>query len=244
MAEPEKNPDPPQESPIVEAEPGGLDLSAPPDEESAEPSYTPPNPSTKDKKIAGAVLTNLKKADILGPERSIEGLLQVVDIVPSMTVPDEWPGDDGQEYHESEMLEIMAGILIKGCSKLTINVGDVVFLWRNKEKWVQGGRTVRGNVKSFPHRVRHLLEGRKACVEINFHHFKTINPLQKVFTVYHELRQLGEDGGIRKPDFTGFYDEFELFGARTFRENMELARVMEIGAQVQYEHQLPLWEEE
>jgi hypothetical protein len=221
-----------------------LETEAPPEEIEVDgPRYEPPEASAKDRKTAGGVLGALKGADILGPERAIEGILQVMDIVPSMTVPREWPGGD-QEYCESELLETMAGILIKGCPKLTINPKDLIFLWRNKEKWTAGGKTVRGNVQKFPTRVQYLVEGRKACLEINYHHFKLINPLQRVFSLYHELRKLDPEGSTQPPDFAGFYDEFELFGARTFRENMELARVMEIGAQVTLAHQLPLWEDD
>lgn len=235
-----------REAAEAEAEAEALDTGPPPEEEAQEegPTYSAPETTAKDRKVAGGVLGALKSADILGPERAIEGLLQVMDIVPSMTVPKEWPGDGNAEYCESELLETMAGILIKGCPKLTINAHDVIFLWRNKEKWTSGGKTVRGKAAKFPTRVAFLLEGRIAAVEINYHHFKAINPLQRILSLYHELRKLDAEGSIQPPDFAGFYDEFELFGARTFRENMELARVMEIGAQVTYQFQLPLWEDE
>jgi hypothetical protein len=81
-------------------------------------------------------------------------------------------------------------------------------------------------------------------VEMNFHHFKTLNPLQRTFALYHELRQVSADGGKAAPDFSGFYDEMEIFGSRVFREMMELARVIDVGSQVTFQHQLPLFEEE
>jgi hypothetical protein len=223
----------------------GLDLSAPPEDgEPDEPKYIPPTPSADDKKTAEKVYTALKKADILGADAAISGLLQLLDVHPQFCTPEEWPGDEDSEYCVSERLESMAEILAKGCPKITIKPQDIVFLWRNKEKWLSGGKTVRGNVKSFPKRVVYLLEGKVATVEINYHHWKTLNPLQRAFSLYHELRQLAPTGATVPPEFSGFYDEMEVFGPRVFREMMELQRVVEIGSQVQYQHQLSLFEDE
>ena len=233
-----------REAAEAESEEVTLDTDMEEETEPDEPKYTPPKVTAADRKAANAVLKATQDADILGPEGAVSALLQLIDIQPMFTMPEEWPGDEEDEYFESKVLEDMARILGKGCPRITVNPLKVVFLWRNKEKWTAGGKTVRGNVKSFPTRVRYLLENRVACVEINFHHYKTLNPLQRIFTLYHELRQLSPDGGILKPDFSGFYDEMEIFGARTFRENMELARVMELGAQVTHQHQLPLFDEE
>jgi hypothetical protein len=221
-----------------------LDTGAPPDEEGGDPVYMPPTPTADDKKNAAEVLKAIKAADILGSDAAVSGLLQLIDIHPRFTMPEEWPGKEDQEYLESEILTEMSAILIKGCAKLTIDPSRLVLLWRNKEKWTQGGKTVRGNVKSLPDRVRYLLDGKCAVVEMNFHHFKTLNPLQRTFALYHELRQVSADGGKAAPDFSGFYDEMEIFGSRVFREMMELARVIDVGSQVTFQHQLPLFEEE
>jgi len=230
----------------VEAEVEGLDTGAPPEEdgEPDQPEYVPPTPSADDKKTAEEVYTELKKADILGHDATVNGLIQLIDVHPQFTPPEEWPGKEDEEYCESDRLHSMAEILAKGCKRITVSPRDVVFLWRNKAKWVQGGKTVRGNVKSLPLWVRYLLEGKVAAVAINYHHWKTLNPLQRVFALYHELRQVGSDGRMVKPDFTGFYDETVIFGPRVFREMMELQRVVEIGSRVTYRHQLPLFEDE
>lgn len=221
----------------------GLDLGAPEGEgEPDEPTYTPPTPTAADKKTATKVYSELKKVDILGSDAAVAGLLQIIDIHPQFTPPEEWPGDEEDEYHESPRLQAMAEILCKGCPKLTVDPTDVVFLWRNKEKWQSGGKTVRGNVKSFPTRVRYLLEGKVAAVEINYHHWKTLNPLQRTFAMYHELRQIAPRGSIQPPEFSGFYDEMEVFGPRVFRDMMELQRVVEVGSQVTFPHQLSLFE--
>jgi hypothetical protein len=223
-----------------------LDTGSPEEESPAveEPQYEPPEATAAEKKTAAKVYRALKDADILSPEAAVDGVLQLMDILPVMTVPEEWPGVTGEEYSAAPMVGEMADILIKGSPRLTIKDTDLICLWRNKEKWVKGGKTVRGNAKPFDTRVRHLVDGKKASIEINYHHFLTLNPLQRTFAVYHELRLLAEDGSKRKPDFEGFYDELEIFGSRVFRDMMELARVMELGAQVTYQHQLPLFEEE
>lgn len=208
-----------------------------------DPPYEPPKVTPTAKKTATKVYGAVRDADILGPGDAVSALLQMIDILPVMTPPDEWPGPSDEEYHEAPVVGEMAAVLIKGCAKLTVKPHDIVFLWRNKEKWMAGGKTVRGNAKTFPTRVRHLLDGKKACVEINYHHFKTLNPLQRTFALYHELRLLDAAGSIQKPDFHGFYDEIEIFGPRVFRDMMELSRVMELGEQVTHPHQLPLWEE-
>lgn len=219
-----------------------LDTGAPPEDgEPDSPSYKAPVPTEKDRKTADKVYADVKKADILGADAAVSALLQLIDIHPKFTRPQEWPGKEDEEYHESELLQEMALLLHKGCSKrLGIHPRDIVFLWRNKEKWEQGGKTVRGNVKAFPKRVVFLLEGKTASLEMNFHHWKAMNPLQRIFALYHEYRQIAQP----TPDFKGYFDELETFGPRVFREMMELQRVLEIGSQVQYQHQLPLFEDE
>ena len=232
-----------REAAEAEEEFTGLDTGAPDDGEPDEPTYTPPVPTAGDKKTAEKVYAELKKVDILGHEAAVNGLLQLLDIHPVFCTPGEWPGDENDEYHESTRLHAMAEILVKGCPKLTVDPSKVIFLWRNKEKWLSGGKTVRGNVKSFAQRVVYLLEGKVATVEMNYHHWKTLNPLQRVFSLYHELRQLAQTGKTVPPEFSGFYDEMEVFGPRVFREMMELQRVVEVGSQVTFPHQLSLFEE-
>ena len=221
----------------------GLDTSAPDGEEQS-PDYVAPTPTKKQVETAEKVYDAIKSADIVGADNAVSALLQLIDVHPSFTPPDEWPGPEEDEYEESHQLALMADILCRGCPKLTVKPKDVVFLWRNKEKWMAGGKTVRGNVKKFPVRVRYLLDGKRAAVEINYHHWKTLNPLQRTFTLYHELRQLAGDGSVQKPDFTGFYDEMEVFGPRVFREMMELARVVEVGSKVDHQFQLSIFEDQ
>lgn len=229
-----------REATEAEEEFAGLETGAPDDEAEDQPEYTAPVPSKKDIDTANKVYAAIKKVDIHGADGAVSALLQLIDIHPKFTRPQEWPGKEEEEYHESELLHEMALILTKGCKKLTVDPKDLIFLWRNKEKWEQGGSTVRGNVKSFPKRVIFLLKGKTDCIEMNFHHWKAMNPLQRIFSLYHELRRAAQP----KPDFTGYYDEVETFGSRVFRDMVELRRVMEVGAQVQHQFQLPLFEDD
>ena len=57
--------------------------------------------------------------------------------------------------------------------------------------------------------------------------------------VYHELRD-----ATGTPDFTGYYDELELFGMRAFRELVELGRTVGLAETVEHPHQLPLFEDD
>jgi len=240
-------PDEPEDEGIEEETTDGLNLEAPPgdeDQESESPPYVAPTPSKKDVKTAEKVWESIKGADIIGADSAVSSLLQLIDVHPLFTPPEQWPAEEEDEYCESSQLALMASVLIRGCPKLTVNPNSVRFLWRNKEKWVSGGKTVRGNVAKHNTRTRFLTDGSVASLEINFHHWKTLNPLQRTFALYHELRQLDQAGSLLGPDFTGFYDEMEVFGPRVFREMMELQRVVEIGARVEHLHQLPLFPEE
>lgn len=235
------------EEPKVDEPAAGFDLDASPDEAAVQPGdegYVAKEPTDDDRKNAEQVFKAISKADILGPDGAVSALLQLIDVHPKFTPPEEWPEAEGVEYSLSDVLSEMGKILLKGCPKLGVKHPRVVFLWRNKEKWVSGGKTVRGKTASFNTRVRTLLSGKVGAVEINFHHFRTLNPLQRIFSLYHELRKLGADGGIQKPDFAGFYDELELFGPRVFRDMVELARVIEVGSEVTYQYQLPLFDGE
>lgn len=225
-------------------EPEGLDLAPPEDGEPDAPEvpeYVAPKPTAKQKKTADKVYDTLKGQDIIGADAAVSAMLQLIDVHPSFTPPEEWPGSESDEYYKSSQLAAMSELLCKGCPKLTVKPKGVIFLWRNKEKWTSAGKTVRGNVAKLNTRVRYLQKGKRAVVEINYHHFRTLNPLQRTFALYHELRQLTEDGSIQPAEFSGFYDEMEVFGPRVFREMMELARVVEVGSRVEHEHQLPLF---
>lgn len=233
-----------EEAAAAEAEAEGLDLGAPDREDPEEPQYVPKKPTKKMVKTAEKVWDTISEADIIGADNAISALLQLIDVHPLFTPPEEWPGKEADEYLKSEHIERLATVLCKGCPKLTVKPDTLVFLWRNKDKWQSGGKTVRGNTAKFNARTRFLQEGKLAAVEINYHHWLTLNPLQRVFALYHELRSLGADGSQQTPEFVGYFDEMEVFGPRVFREMMELARVVEVGSRVTHEHQLPLFPDE
>lgn len=232
-----------EEAAAVEEEFEGLDTEAP-EEEAEEEQYVRPKPTKKQVKTAEKVWDTIQEADIIGADNAVSSLIQLIDVHPLFTPPEEWPAAEEAEYCQSELIERMATVLCKGAKKLWVNPDDLVFLWRNKDKWQSGGQTVRGNVARFPTRVRHLLDGKLAAIEINYHHFLTLNPLQRTFTLYHELRQISAEGKLNQPDFGGFYDEIEVFGPRVFREMVELARVVEVGSRVDHQYQLPLFDDE
>ena len=207
--------------------------------------YEAPEPSEEELAVAATVFRELRdRVNDYGPEQTVEALIQAVDVVPELCRPEEWPGETDGEYHRAPQLDEIGALLLKGCrAKLPISPKHVVFLWRNKEKWTLRGVTVRSNTKSFDQRTSFLLKGRLAVVEINFHHWKTLNPLQKIFTVYHALREIDEDGASQHPDFEGYLDELEVFGPRVFRDMALLAASIERGSERELPYQLSIFDQ-
>lgn len=209
-----------------------------------DPSYSPPAPTQGELNIASDVYGELNtEAHDLADETVIEKLMQIVDVHPELVTPHDWKGEADEEYREAPVISRMVSILCRGCNRIEVSSRKVIPLWRNKERWTSSGQKVRGVGKGLDKRARFLTDGAHAVVEINFHLFKTMNPRQKVFTVYHALRSIDADGKRRAPDFNGYYDELELFGAGTFREMVAMANSLERGAARNLPYQLSLLEE-
>lgn len=209
--------------------------------------YKPPAPTTDSLKDAEEVLKALRKdAEELGPEAVVSSLIAIIEVIPPFTTPDVWPGKDDEEYFTPAQAPAAIGeLLIRGNKLLTVKHADLVYLWRNKEKWSSKGKTVRGKTVSLNTRAAFLSGGKRAVIEINFHHWKTINPLKRVSLMYRQLRSLDGVGATsRPPDFTGYFDELELFGSRVFRDTVTLEHSFNTGREKSYPHQLPLFDAE
>lgn len=210
------------------------------DEQAAEPApYQPPTPTRKQSDAAKRIAKKLEDG-VFNTEETIEGLIGIVDVHPDYCTAAEWPGKAADEYHKAKVIQQIATVLCAGCAPLTLDPRQVVFLFRNKEKWMDGDSTRAGQSSKFDGRTQ-FLQKRLVCVEINYHHWLTLNPLQKVFRLFHELRSRSVDGSVRRPDFTGYHDELALFGVRVFHETMALAQSVMLGSAVELDHQLPLF---
>lgn len=214
-------------------------------EEPEDPEYTPPEPTEGERKAAQEVLLQLQsRVNDYGPQATIDALIQIVDRVEPFICPADWPGEEEDQYRESSMVQQMASFLLRGCRvHLEMSPRKLVCLWRNHENWKSKGKKVRGMSKSFSKRTRFLTDGALASIEINFHLFKTMNPLQKVATVYRALRELDAEGKAIAPDFEGYLDELELFGMRVFRDMVAMHNAAQRGLEVEHEHQLSLLDE-
>lgn len=227
----------------TDVEPGEQGIATQEEEPSAE--YVAPEPSEEQVAAAREVLAQLEdRVREYGPERTVDALMQVIDVLPEFTTPEEWPLDEEDEYAEAALVGRIGSFLLRGCSKLKLSPKHVVWLWRNREKWTSKGRTVRGAALTLNTRARFLTDGKKAVIEVNFQHWKTLNPQQRVLVVYHELRCLDAEGKTVAPDFEGFNDELEIFGTRTFREMVALETAVQRGAERELQYSLSLLEAE
>lgn len=225
------------------AAPGEQGAATAGEEQQAE--YVQPEPSEDEIQRGLRVLSELRaRAQDFGSERTIESLVSIVDIVPALRRPDEWAKGEEDEYDAAPQIKEICTLLLKGCAaKLTLSPKDVVYLWRNKAKWTQHGVTVRSNTKPLDTRTQFLTKGTVAVVEINFHHWKALNPLQKIFTCYRALRILDKDASVRHADFEGYFDELELFGPRVFREMAQLKAAIDRGADRELPFQISLFDQ-
>jgi hypothetical protein len=212
--------------------------------EQEEEKYVPHEPSKDEMKAAKAVLSEMeKRINSYSPEATIAALIALVDVIDPFRTPEAWPAGEEDEYCHAPVVEAMAKKLLIGCRRLTLSPTDVICLFRNKDKWMDGDRPKRGDTSKFSGRTQYLLEGLKVCVEINYHHWLGLNPLQKVQAVYHELRGRDSTGKSIAPDFVGYFDELELFGVRTFHELVALGHSVALAGEVDHPHQLPLFPE-
>ena len=207
-----------------------------------DPTYAPAEPSKDQLQLAADLYGELKEAHDLGASLTIQKLISIVDVHPSLCSPSDWPGAEEELYLEAPVLREIGVPLLKGCEKLGLEIKGIAWLFVNRTKWKSHGKTVRGRSKGLDVRAQFLTGGKKAFVEINYHLFKTMNPRQKVATVYAYLRRLDREGGTIAPDFSGFFDELRYFGAHTYRETIALQQAVDDGMQLKLPFQMSVLE--
>ena len=188
------------------------------------PIWTRPDVSKKDLSNAGQVFKKLDSdAQDMKPEAVIDSLIAVVDVLPELTIPAQWPGEAREEYRHAPIVERIGLLLCRGCPNIEISGRKVGFLWRNKKTWTKRGAAVHALGKSYGALLAHHSGGFNAAVIVNFQIFRTLNTRQKVRAIYKALRCLDENGTVIPNHFEGFYDELELFGTGTSPEDHRLA---------------------
>ncbi len=191
-----------------------------------------PDVTAKARKNADEVLRKLRSdAQDMGAEAVIDALIAVVDVVPELTIPHQWPGEASEEYRHAPTIETIGLLLCRGCPKIEISGRKVGFLWRNKKTWTKRGTAVHAIGKSYGALLTHHSGGFNAAVLVNFQIFRMLNTRQKVRAIYKALRCLDENGTVIANQFEGFYDELELFGTGTSPEDHRLARAVEVAQQ-------------
>jgi len=226
----------------VEVEPGEQGIAT--QEEDEVPEYVPPEATKEEVATARKALAELRRqVRNIGGERTVEGLIALMDVHPDLTTPLEWQGENDEEYRPAQVVERVVALLTAGCPQIEITPKKVICLWRNKQTWTSRGVTVRSRAKSLGGLDRYLTDDCWAVLEVNFHLFKHMTPLQKVWTCYHALRELDGKGKLRPADFVGYFDELEIFGARVFRDTVRLANSVKRGLDTEHPFQLSLLEE-
>ncbi len=187
--------------------------------------YTPPEPSAPQLKLAEEVFQELDNRARLEPERIVSGLVAIVDVHKQFCTPELFggKGEDREIYEPASVVGEIARLLCR-CTKIEVPYRKIGFWFKDHEKWTSAGVTVDAQVKRFDGFQQHINDGMLACVIVNYHHWKTLNPRQKVFTVYHALRQMDKDGKRVAPDWVGYFEEPALFGAGVHREMVTMAR--------------------
>ncbi len=208
-----------------------------------EPPYVPRKPSDDELAAAKEVFKQLRARGEMGDDAIVSALLQIIDVLPQFTAPENWPAGVDEEYAPAEEVEAICTHLCR-CRKVAIDPSNVIFLWRNKDKWMDGDRPRRGQSTKLDTRGKYLIPGKRLVLEVNYHHFLTLNPLQKLQSLYRLVRERDEEASPVRPDFMGFMDELELFGLRTFHDLVQLEYSLRQAAEVEHPYQLNLWSEE
>lgn len=207
--------------------------------------YEPPDPSKQELKLADEVFRDLMdKAEQFGIQKVVDALIGIVDVHAELRTPEIFGSSkkDDDPYEVAANIGQIARFLTRASSKLEINANKVVFYYRNHEKWTKGGRKVHSSGKKLDGLTSYHLKGMLAFIEINYHLWKTFNPRQKVYTVYHALRERDEDGSKVAPDFQGYFEEPGIFGPGVHEETCRIARafVRDAAERKGDPHQLPL----
>lgn len=191
------------------------------------------------------VLSRLRdRAGDMTPEAVVDDLMKVVDVHPTLKMPDVWPGTSEEIYRAAPYLAAIGRVLVRGCrGKIEIPQRDIMFVWRRKKKWQRQGVDVRCHARSLNDLSTYLTEGQTCAVVGNYEHFRFLNTRQRVAAIYHALRSFDTKGKLKPPQFEGWYDELSLFGAGTNEQTANLARAVEHGAKrsLPYEAQATLF---
>jgi hypothetical protein len=223
----------------AEREAGEAEAEAAGKEEKA-PRIWDRSPSQEDIVRADAALRELQeRAQDMGPEAVIDALLQVVDVHPEMKVPSQWPGESTETLIEAEFIASVGKLLLRGCPKLEASPTKVRWLWRNKKTWTVNGVAVRSEPRKLGELTRFYARGAVAAVVCNYQLFRLLNTRQKIQAIYNALRQLDAEGTIRPPQFSGFFDELQLFGTGTNETDVHLVRAIEKGQGRQLPFEFP-----
>lgn len=181
--------------------------------------------------LAQGVLERLKDgAQDMGPEGVVDALLQVVDVHPTFKMPDQWPGKGDATLVRATFLDEIGKLMLRGCPKLEVSPTKVVFLWRNKKTWTSGGQTVFSKPMPLGELSRFFASGAIAAVVVNYQMFRIINTRQKLYHLYAALRRFDADGMIQPVQFSGYYDQLQLFGTGTDASDIHLVRAIERGS--------------
>lgn len=226
--EPETTQAPPDDDPQEETK-GVLPFPEREDVEEEAPSeeYSPPEPTDDELQLADDVFRNLDdRAHEMSAQKVIDGLIQLVDVHKQFVTPELFQArdEDDDPYHGASVVSEIARLICRGCEKIEVPYTKVAFVFKDHEKWTSAGQTVEAKVKRFDGFHQYMHEGLVAAVIVNYHHWKTLNPRQKTFVVYHALRELDSKGKRRAPDWGGYFEEPGLFGAGVHREMVTMAR--------------------
>lgn len=192
--------------------------------------------STKaDEKGAQAALKRLRQG-VVGAEATVDLLMQCVDILPELTMPDTLPGSMGPEddrMHEAPYLAAIGNLLLRGCADLQLKPAQVWYAWKNVKSWTEAQVDVQLKGYRLDEQTRHLMGSHESRVLIvgNFNHLKHLNTRQRLAALYNALRERDEAGKRIQAPVRVFFDQLALFGAGTFQHDVRLRRAMELGAQ-------------
>lgn len=201
-------------------------------------------PTPEETENAGEVVSVLEaEAEEMGPEGTVDALIQVVDVHADFTVPNTWPGETDEEFREAPVLRRIGVLLAKASPKIEVSPYRVAFLWKNKKSWTRQGVQIRAQGKSLDGLTQFFTDGKVAAVIGNYQHFRLLNTRQKVASVYHALRSFDKDGAVIPNQFEGFFDELELFGTGTFQSDVALASAVSRAQERQLPFQLSLLDE-
>lgn len=191
--------------------------------------YEPAEPDEAELAIADDVWEELKNRAQLGAQRCVDGLISIMDTHRNLRTPDDLfassrDDDDEAKFEVAGNVAEAVRILTSHCPKLEISAGRVVCYYKDHEKWRSKGQTVYGQAKTLDGLMQAHTDGLRVILVVNYHAWRFLNPRQKVFWIYHLLRELDADGKkSRAPDWSGYFEEPGLFGAGVMREMVTMA---------------------